>query len=141
MIASSPTELQPVLDAIAERAAKLCDAADAVVWRVDGEVRRRVAHFGPIPISLAQGEGPVIDRRTPPGRAIVDRQTIHVRDLQAAQADFPLARGIAEGTRTVLATPLLREGIAIGAIHIRRREMRPFSDQQIKLLKPSPTRR
>src|SRR6266481_2289883 len=44
MIASSPTELQPVLDAIAERAARLCDAADAVVWRVDGEVRRRVAH-------------------------------------------------------------------------------------------------
>ncbi len=134
MIASSPMDLQSVLDAIAERAARLCDAADAVMWRVDGDVRRRVAHFGPIPISLAHDEGPVIDRRTPPGRAIVDRQTIHVRDLQAAKADFPLARGIAEGTRTVLATPLLREGIAIGAIHIRRREMRPFSDRQIKLL-------
>jgi signal transduction histidine kinase/putative methionine-R-sulfoxide reductase with GAF domain len=134
MIASSPTNLQTVLDEIAERAARLCDAADAVVWRVDGEVRRRVAHFGPIPISLAQDEGPVIDRGTPPGRAIVDRQTIHVHDLQAAQADFPLARGIAEGTRTVFVTPLLREGIAIGAIHIRRREVRPFSDTQIKLL-------
>jgi two-component system NtrC family sensor kinase len=134
MIASSPMDLQSVLDAIAERAARLCDAADAVMWRVDGDVRRRVAHFGPIPISLAHDEGPVIDRRTPPGRAIVDRQRIHVRDLQAAKADFPLARRIAEGTRTVLATPLLREGIAIGAIHIRRREMRPFSDRQIKLL-------
>ena len=134
MIARSPTDLQIVLDAIAERAARLCDAADAVVWRVDGPVRRRVAHFGPIPISLAQNEGPVIDRRTPPGRAIVDRQTIHVHDLQAAAADFPLARGIAEGTRTVLVTPLLREGIAIGAVHIRRREVRPFSDRQIKLL-------
>jgi hypothetical protein len=60
MIASSPTELQSVLDAIAERAARLCDAADAVMWRVDGEVRRRVAHFGPIPISVAQDEGPVM---------------------------------------------------------------------------------
>jgi GAF domain-containing protein len=134
MIARSPTELQPVLDAIAERAARLCDADDAVVWRVDGEVRRLVAHLGPFPISVAQDEGSAIDRGTPPGRAIVDRQTIHVHDLQAAQADFPLARGIAGGTRTVLATPLLREGIAIGAIHIRRKEVRPFTDKQIKLL-------
>ena len=134
MIARSPTELQPVLDAIAERAARLGDATDAVVWRVDGDVRRRVAHFGPIPVSLAQYEGAVIDRGTPPGRAIVDRRTIHVHDLQAAKADFPRARGIAEGTRTVLVTPLLSEGIAIGAIHIRRREVRPFSDRQIKLL-------
>ena len=38
------------------------------------------------------------------------------------------------GVRTVLDTPLLREGIAIGAIHIRRREVRPFSESQIKLL-------
>jgi signal transduction histidine kinase len=132
MIARSPTELQPVLDAIAERAARLCDATDAVMWRVDGEVRRRVAHFGSIPI--APDDGPVNDRGTPPGRAIVERQTIHVHDLQAAEADFPLARGIALGTRTVLVTPLLREGIAIGAIHIRRRDVRPFSDTQIKLL-------
>src|SRR4030095_10004638 len=65
MIASSPADLQTVLDAIAERAARLCDATDAVVWRVDGDFRRRVAHFGTIPISLAQDEGPVIDRRTP----------------------------------------------------------------------------
>ena len=134
MIARSPTDLQPVLDTIAERAARLCDATDAVVWRVDGEVRLRVAHFGPILMSFAQDEGPVINRGTPPGRAIVDRQTIHVHDLQAAGADFPLARGILEGTRTVLVTPLLRDGIAIGAVHIRRREVRPFSDRQIKLL-------
>jgi hypothetical protein len=66
MIASSPTELQPVLDAIAERAARLCDADDAVVWRVDGEVRRLVAHLGPFPISVAQDEGSAIDRGTPP---------------------------------------------------------------------------
>ena len=76
MIAGAGTSLQLVMDAIAENAAKLCDAADAVVWRVDGEVRRRVAHFGPIPMSFAQDEGAVIDRGTPPGRAIVDRQTI-----------------------------------------------------------------
>jgi signal transduction histidine kinase len=134
LIASSPTELQPVLDAIAERAARLCNAADAVVWRVDGEVRRHVAHFGLIPTASALGEGRVSDRGTVPGRAIVDRQTIHVHDLRAAAAEFPGTRGIALGLRTVLSTPLLRGGVAIGAIYIRRREVHPFTERQIKLL-------
>src|SRR5262245_26695274 len=119
---------------ITERAAKLCDAADAVMWRVDGEVRRHVAHFGSIPTASALGEGRVSDRGTVPGRAIVDCQTIHVHDLQAAAAEFPATRGIALGLRTVLSTPLLREGVAIGAIYIRRREVRPFTERQIKLL-------
>ncbi|HXK30820.1 MAG TPA: GAF domain-containing protein, partial [Candidatus Binatia bacterium] len=136
MIARSPTDLQTALDAIAERAAKLCDAADAAVYRVDGNFYRLAAHFGPIPVSRAADEARVIDRSTTAGRAIVDRQTIHVHDLRAAVVEFPGAksRGIAMGVRTVLDTPLLRDGVAIGSIHIRRREVRPFSDRQIKLL-------
>ena len=136
MIASSPAELQTVLDAIADRAANLCEAEDAAIFRVDGNFYRRAAHFGPFPMATALGEGRVIDRDTPPGRAIADRQTIHVPDLQTAEAEFPGAktRGIAMGLRTVLSTPLLREDVAIGAIHIRRREVSPFSDRQIKLL-------
>src|SRR3990170_3653731 len=136
MIARSPTDLQTALDAIAERAAKLCDAADAAVYRVDGNFYRLAAHFGPIPVSRAADEARVIDRSTTAGRAIVDRQTIPVHDLRAAVVEFPGAksRGIAMGVRTVLDTPLLRDGVAIGSIHIRRREVRPFSDRQIKLL-------
>ena len=136
MIARSPAELQPALDAIAERAARLCDAEDAAIFRVDGNFLRLAAHFGPIPMADAVGGGRVLDRGSPAGRAIIDRQTIHVHDLRAADAEFPAAktRGIAMGVRTVLDTPLLREGVAIGAIHIRRREVRPFSDSQIKLL-------
>src|SRR5919109_3841014 len=136
MIAKAPGDLQTVLDAIAERAARLCDAGDAGVWRVHGNVRCRVAHFGAIPTADALGAGPIIDRSTPPGRAIIDRQTIHVHDLQTAEAEFPGAktRGIALGTRTVLVAPLLHTGVAIGAIQIRRQEVRPFSDKQIKLL-------
>src|SRR5262244_2773958 len=136
MIASSPTDLQSVLDTIAERVAKLCDAEDAAIFRLDGNFLRLVAHFGPIPMADAVGESFVIDRDTPASRAIADRQTIHVHDLRAAETEFPGAktRGIALGVRTVLSTPLLREGIAIGAIHIRRREVRPFSELQITLL-------
>ena len=136
MIARSPTDLQPVLDAIAESAAKLCDAADAAVWRVDGDVIRQSAHFGPIAIQLTRGEGYPITRDTPPTRAVVDRQTIHVHDLRAAESEFPVSKtlGIASGLRTVLATPLLRDGLAIGSIQIRRTEVRPFTERQIKLL-------
>ncbi len=136
MIASSPMDLQSVLDGIAERAAKLCEAEDTAVFRVDGNSYRRAGHFGPVLMATALGEGRVIDRDTPPGRAIADRETIHVHDVQAAGAEFPGAktRGIAMGLRTVLSAPLLREGIAIGAIQIRRREIRPFSGKQIKLL-------
>src|SRR5262244_4311726 len=136
MIARLPMDLQSVLDAIAERAARLCDAEDAAIFRLDGNFLRLAAHFGPIPMADAVGESFVIDRDQPASRAIADRQTIHVHDLRAAEAEFPGAktRGIAVGVRTVLSTPLLREGIAIGTIHIRRREMHPFSDRQIKVL-------
>src|SRR5262247_1590006 len=136
MIARSPIDIQPVLDAIAERAARLCDAEDAAIFRLDGNFLRLAAHFGPIPMADAVGESFVIDRDTPASRAIADRQTIHVHDLRAAETEFPGAktRGIALGVRTVLSTPLLREGIAIETIHIRRREMHPFSDRQIKVL-------
>src|SRR5215468_2956887 len=136
MIARAPADLQLVLDAIAESAAKLCDAADAAVWRVDGDVIRQSAHFGPIAIQLTRGEGYPITRDTPPTRAVVDRQTIHVHDLRAAESEFPGSKtlGIASGLRTVLATPLLRDGLAIGSIQIRRTEVRPFTERQIKLL-------
>ena len=145
MIARSPADLQSVLDAIAERAAKLCDAADAAVYRVDGNILRLAAHFGPIPIATCcRTEGRVIDRGTPPGRAIVDRQTIHVHDLRAAEAEFPGAKtawnsnGSSHGARS---TPLLREGVAIGAIHIRRRRSVLSQTGKSSCSKPSPIRR
>ena len=92
MIARSPADLQSVLDAIAESAAKLCDAADAAVWRVDGDVLRLSSHFGPIATRVSPGEGHAITRDMPPTRAIVDRETIHVHDLATAESDFPEAK-------------------------------------------------
>ena len=136
VIASSPTDLQPVLDAVAESAARLCDGSSAFIQRVDGNVMRRVAAY-PYPAPLV-GEETIIDRGRISGRAIIDRQTIHVHDVAVeTQSEFPGGKNIqpVTGTRSALATPLLREGVAIGVIFVRRSEVRPFTDKQIALLK------
>jgi GAF domain-containing protein len=138
VIASSPTDLQPVLDVVAESAARLCNATDAIISRVDGDLFRIVASYGSIPLIWRVGETYTVSRGTPAGRAMLDRKTIHVHDIAAEiETEFPQSRTLQQvsGARTILATPLLREGIAIGTIVIRRTEVRPFSDKQISLLK------
>ena len=132
VIASSPTDIEPVLDVVAETAARLCDASDAAIIRVEGESLKHVANYG----SLSAASDPPFDRASIPARAIIDRQTIHIHDLAAVPEDELRARFARSlGVRTALATPLLREGISIGSILIRRTEVRPFSEKQIALLK------
>ena len=138
VMSSSPTDLQPVLDAVAENAARLCRADDAQIFRVDGSVLRLASSHGPISIVMFPQEGTPVSRGWVTGRAVVDRQAIHVHDLAAeSEAEFPLGRmhQRAGGHRTTLATPLLRQGMPIGAILIRRLEVLPFTDRQIELLK------
>jgi len=134
VIARSPTDLQPVMDAVAASAARLCGAADAVVRQIEGEMLRAVAVYGrggadTVPLPLR--------RSVPSARAVLDRTPVQVEDIQAAWAsefpDVPPAV-IAAGFRTLLAVPLLRAGAAIGVITIRRREVSPFSAAQIALL-------
>jgi len=135
VIASSPTDLQPVLDAMAESAARLCASPDADIFRLDGDVLRLVAYHGPLTTRLGFTV-PAI-RGTVGGRAVLDRQTVQVADLQAGAEEFPESSAIARslGHRTILSVPLLREGIAIGAIALRRTEVQPFTDKQIALLR------
>jgi signal transduction histidine kinase len=125
------------MDAIAENAARLCEANDALIHRIDGDFLKRAANYGPLPGSPDEsGPDPVsIDRGYISGRAVIDRKTIHIHDLTAEPEDdlrSPFSRSI--GVRTVLATPLLREGVPIGTIMIRRTEVCPFTEKQIKLL-------
>ena len=138
VIASSPTDIQPVLNTVAESAARLCDAVDVQIWRVDGERVRFAAHYGSIPIPKVEEGRPII-RGVAGGRAILDREIVHVPDTLApnVQTEFREAWSFTQesGTRTLLAAPLLREGTALGYILIRRFEARPFSDNQIALLK------
>ena len=136
MIASSPTDLQPVLDAVVQNAARVCGADDVVLTRLDGDVLRPAAGVGPVP-KLARDEGFPASRESVGGRAVVDRRTVHIHDLEAEpETEFSVgkARQRLVGFRTVLATPLLREGTPIGAFVVRRMQVRPFTEKQVKLL-------
>jgi len=136
VINRSTFDLQAVLDAIGENAARLCEANNAVIFRLEGDLLRQVASYGHIPTSSHPRGGLPINRDTVTGRAVFERQKIHVHDLAAEDSEFPEGSKHArrDGHRTTLATPLLREGMPIGAILIRRMEVHPFSQKQIELV-------
>jgi two-component system NtrC family sensor kinase len=134
VIASSPTNIDPVLQAIVESACELCDAYDAGVILKDGDELRFSAHHGPIPIGLEKWP---INRDWVAGRAFLDGKPVHVHDLRSDEGtEFPEGQEMSRrmGQRTVLCVPLLRENESIGVIGLRRTEVHPFSDKQIALL-------
>jgi signal transduction histidine kinase/putative methionine-R-sulfoxide reductase with GAF domain len=136
VISNSPIDLQSALGAIAESAARLLDVAGAEVNRLEGDELRLIAKHGAFS-QRSIGSVRPITRGLVIGRAVIDRTTVHVPDLQAAENEFPEGADSARryGHRTTLATPLLREGKPVGAILIRRMEVRPFTEKQITLLK------
>jgi two-component system, NtrC family, sensor kinase len=109
-----------------------------MIGRFDGSALWLVAHYGSIPRANALGQQVIFSRGVVHGRAIIDRQTIHVHDIAAeVETEFPDAKALHErtGTRTIVASPLLREGVPVGVIVIRRTEVLPFAEKQIALLK------
>jgi signal transduction histidine kinase len=133
VISTSPTDLQRVFAEMATSAARLCDAFDTTIRQVDGNVLRIVGHDGSIPAV----ETMALTREAVTGRAVLDRRTIHIIDLQAETHEYPWGSDRARhlGYHTILVVPLLRAGEAVGAIGMRRIEARPFTDRQIELLK------
>jgi GAF domain-containing protein len=137
VIASSPTDVAPVLKAIVESACEICEAIDAAVLLKDGDDLRFSEHHGPIPIR--QDKWP-ISRSWTAGRAFLDRKPVHLHDALSDEGnEFPDSQELSrrtgsEGIRSVLSVPLLRENESIGAIVLRRMEVHPFSEKQITLL-------
>jgi two-component system, NtrC family, sensor kinase len=132
IISGSASDVTRVFDAIARSAARLCEAFDVIVLRVDGDVLRLVAHYGPMPagdVALHHG--------TLGGRTVTEQRLIHIEDLQHEIGEYPEGGAVAREwrVRTTLSVPLLKEGAAIGNIQVRRNEVRLFSEQQISLLK------
>src|SRR5215475_8194512 len=130
-------DVQKVLNALVESAARLCDAYDATIGQMVGDSLRLVAHHGRIlwPGPVGQFTIP-LERGSIGPRAIIDRRPIHVADILADGDEYPESqkRALRAGYRTTLVVPLIHAGEAIGAIVIRRAEVRPFSERQIELV-------
>ena len=136
VIASSPTELQPVLDTLLANAVRLSGATKGHVRQVDGEFLRVVAHFGETAEQIAlyhRFPVPAVPETSVGARALIEKKPIHVLDVQAESNVSQVARQTGERTR--LAVPLLREGTAIGTITIWRDFVEAFTERQIDLVK------
>ena len=137
VISESPTDVQPVLDAVAERAGSLCRADGSRVWLlVDGQLRAMTS-YGPTFTASAGTEVLPLRRTSIAGRAILERRSIHDEDvLPLIDSEYPDIRDIQQryGFRTVLNVPLLREGEALGVISVLRDEARPFDPAEIGLV-------
>ena len=137
VISRSALDVQKVLDALVESAARLCNAYDAAIFQVVGDRLRLVAHHGQIPLAGPVGQLTTrLMRGLVMGRAVLDRRTIHVADMLAEADEYPEGRNRAlqVGYRTALAVPLVHAGEAIGVITIRRAEVRAFTERQIETL-------
>src|SRR6516165_3298567 len=132
VISRSAFDLQKVFDALTESACRVCGAYDAGLLVREAEFLRVRSHHGPIPMNF---DGARISRDWVNGRSVVDRKSVHVRDLQAEAGEFPVGCQMARrlGHRTILAVPLMREQEVVGSLVLRRTEVLPFTGKQISL--------
>ncbi|HET6846818.1 MAG TPA: GAF domain-containing protein, partial [Anaerolineales bacterium] len=138
VLSGSQAGLKSLLEIIALNAAKVCGADDAHIYRVEGNVLKEWTHRGPIP-GLEEGEWLPLNRGSIIGRAVLDQVPIHIRDAaqDLDEREYPISTVLQRrwGTHSNLAVPLLRDGKSIGGIAIRRLDVKPFSDEEIALLR------
>jgi signal transduction histidine kinase len=134
VVSSSVGELEPVFTAMLESAARICGAQNATIYLRDGDMATLTSQFGPL-LSSPVGSRALLGRESVAGRTIIDARTIHIRD-RVDSDEFPEGRerALRHGTRAMLGIPLMREGVSIGAILLRRSEAVEFTPKQIELV-------
>jgi signal transduction histidine kinase len=140
-ISASPTDTQPVFDTIAQRAFRVCNGARCIVLRLDGETIHLVAHHGQSEEWLEESRRVYpypVSSDTPVGQAIREGNVVHVADVLSHPSASLRRLAQAGGYRTVVVVPMLRGGIAVGAIGVSRSDAaagpRPFTEKEIALL-------
>jgi signal transduction histidine kinase len=135
-ISRTAFDLQRVLQTLLETAAHICRAKHGIIFRYDGESCRAATAYNAPPGSLELWERHPLraGRSTTVGRALLERRPVQIPDVQAdPEYNFPEAQKLT-GFRTVMAVPLLRDGLPLGAIGLWKLEVAPFTDKQIELL-------
>jgi signal transduction histidine kinase len=135
VISQSPTNVQPVLDVVAGAALRFCGASDVLIALREGDELVNVAHEGDI--QAQPGRRRVMNRSAITARAVLDARTVHVPDaetLDPAEFGDSLDLAHARGWRAAVAAPMLREGVAIGMIMLRKPTTGAFTVRQIELL-------
>jgi two-component system, NtrC family, sensor kinase len=139
VISRSTSDVQPVLDTVAETAVRLCGADGGGITIREGEVYRYVAANQADAADAEYWETLrqrtiVPGRDSIAGRAALEGRVVHVADI-LTDPDFALPEVVKFGTRTTFGVPLLREGAVIGAIALSRKRVEPFTERQIELVR------
>jgi signal transduction histidine kinase/putative methionine-R-sulfoxide reductase with GAF domain len=139
VISRSPTDLQPVFDAIAESAARLCDGIFGMVYRLDGSTVHMVANYNVSPEGWAAYQALYprpLNRQTTSGRAMLERRVAITEDVEADTERSAATRDAARrmGLRSAVTVPLLRGDRTIGALTVGRDKPGTFAPNQVALL-------
>src|SRR6516165_8959594 len=135
IISRSTFNLQTVLGSLIETAARLCGAHRAVIFRRDGDFYHGVAFYNASPevVDFIRRHPITPGRHSISARALLERRTIHVADVQA-DAEYTYALRDGDPIRTILGVPMFRGDDIVGSVTLYKLELQPFTDKQIEMV-------